>query len=197
MSRTLGERCIWWVPWSVAALTPTIESCHAQWASHEHSDLNVTNSRGTRYLMGILGCCHTCAVCCRPSTAKASPYTAGTLQCALQRGAWCGSVVQCVALAPYAAAPQGRQVIIPQVHCSVCCSVEQCCAVCCTCTVFCDMTHAYVWHDFFIRVVSLNHTRDVSDWYVWYDSFTRVTRLIHIDDTTQSYVRHNSFIRVT
>jgi len=50
----------------------------------------------------------------------------------------------------------------------------------------CDLTHAYVFHDSFIRVTSLIHTCGMTYSYVW-----------HTCDITHSYVRHDVFICVT
>ena len=73
----------------------------------------------------------------------------------------------------------------------------------------CDMTHAYVWHDSFICVTWLDHTRtpacvtrllyvcDMTLVCVWHDSCICVTWLIHMCDMTHTYAWHDSFICVT
>jgi len=59
------------------------------------------------------------------------------------------------------------------------------------------MTHSYVWHDSFIRVIWLIYTCDMTFSYVWHDSFICVTWLIHICDMIHSYVWYGSSTRVT
>ena len=67
----------------------------------------------------------------------------------------------------------------------------------------CDMTHLYVSHDSFLRVIyhiqSTNAALDmsVSELYVIHNSFMCATWLIHTCDMTNPCVWHDSFIHVT
>ena len=46
----------------------------------------------------------------------------------------------------------------------------------------CDMTHSYVWHDFFVCVTLCIHMCDMTHPYVWHDSFACATWRIHTCD---------------
>ena len=60
----------------------------------------------------------------------------------------------------------------------------------------CDMTHLYVWHNFFICVAWLIHSRDMTHSHAGHASFICVILLIHVCDMTHSYVCHDSWICV-
>jgi len=52
----------------------------------------------------------------------------------------------------------------------------------------CDVTHAHVRRNAFVRATWLVHTCDVTHSYVWRDAFIRATRRIHTCDMTHSYM---------
>ena len=66
----------------------------------------------------------------------------------------------------------------------------------------CDMSHVYVWHDWFVRVIWVVRTCSMTLFYVLliyahHDTFTRTTRRDHMRNMTHSYVWHDLFICVT
>jgi len=60
-----------------------------------------------------------------------------------------------------------------------------------------DMTHSYLWHDSFTRVMRIIYMCDIHFSYVRHASCIHETWLIHMCDMTHSHVWHDTFTCVT
>ena len=69
---------------------------------------------------------------------------------------------------------------------------DSCHASTCMCVTWlmhvCDMTHACVWHDSWMRVTWLMHACDMTHACVWHDSCMRVTWLMHACDINHTWL---------